>query len=353
MKKPRAAGRPAGHDRPAYLALAEILRKQLLSGRPGAFPSLRQLAKRHEVGVNTARAAVQVLRREGRLGINLGRRLVAVRRRSPDPEMTAAGVLLEVLNTPLDRCWRNAEWAELQRGIETEAGVQGFPLTVVHSYALRNALPYGFLEQGVRGVILSGPFGRSALEEYARLPVPVVLADEPAGRHPLHCVAVENERAAREATEQLLRAGHRRIACLRSVSLTQRGVSPDSQERQAGFAAAFAAQKVRLRKGDAVNILPRDHAGSPVFRRIASKASGYTAALCTSAGIARRLAEALRSAGRSVPTEFAIACFQGVQGSMPFPGPRVDFFEMGREAVRMSTLPRRPAVLRRVPCRLA
>ena len=343
-KPSRRPGRPVSADS-RHRLLAKELRRRLVAGEwpPGtALPSLRRLAGRSRVGQYTVRMAVEILRREGLVRTGPRRRLLAAGGPDRGP---LSGTVIVVVGGSLDKFLGMPCGPELLRGIFLAAGKAGAPLLVLQGDRAGPHPPEQALELDLRGALLVGSLPDAALDSYGRLAIPVVVVDQPAPGRDLHTVTADNGPAAREATARLISAGHRRLAFVRPLQLGKlMRVDPDARERQEGFLAAVRDAGLPRSSWEAFNVLPGDAAGSRSVRAVLEARRPFTALVAASGSLAGRLADAARAAGRSVPGDLSIVCFQGREaGFSEFSGPRINFEEIGRRAFDLLAQPRRPA----------
>jgi DNA-binding LacI/PurR family transcriptional regulator len=331
--------------------VADDLRARIRGGEwsPGTpLPALRRLAGRYRVGQHTVRMAVEILKREGRVRVGEGRRLVVApvgAHRGP-----LDGAIVLVSSVSLERVHRSPYMGELLRGIEICAGGLGAPLLVVPGGKFFRRPPEEVLRLPVRGLLLLGVFTDAVLRRYEKLAVPVVLVDQPAPGRKVHTVTVDNAPAAREATERLIAADHRRIAFVRSLQLDARRVDPDSLERQEGFLEAVKAAAIPRAHCEVINVVPGANAKNPAVKSVVRSRRGFTAAVTSSGGLAELVARAAREAGRGVPRDLSIVCLQGREaGFTQFSGPRMNFEEVGRRAVHLLGESKHPPQRLRVP----
>lgn len=291
---PKKRGRPAGNPdicrRIADDLRARIEQGAIPRGRP--LPSIRQLASHYRAGKSTLERAIDVLKREGRVGVNSRRQLVlkGPRHGAPVPQP----LILQILNTYLDNANKSDYFLEIQRGIEHEVGLRKAALLVAGHPRYRDGLPGQFMDLPTEGLLLTGIYEPEVYRRCEDLNVPTVVVDRPPEDHRLHVASVENIAAFEEATDRLIALGHRRIAFVRLLLLGVRRLDPDSKEREAGYRRALS------RAG-----LPRD-------------LSIVTA----------------QARGKSVRS---------------FSGPCFDFFELGREAVRLTETSHRDPQCHRTP----
>lgn len=351
-KPPAPRNAPARQGRPpsaraAYRAVAEALRDRLAAGawpKGSALPSVRELAQAHGVGRQVVWDALDVLKREGRVAPDGHRRLIAAGTGSS--HTLTHGRILEVVGTTLDEVAGPGLFAmELQRGILLGAGELRRPLAIVHGGQLGHRVPADVLDGPLFGIVVLLNLQDQALRAYEKLGVPVVLADRPQARWKLHAASVANEAAAFDATNRLLTLGHRRIAFLRYASALRGAMDPDGVERQAGYERALRAAGMRSDKGQGnyFTLTSAIQPGSASIQALLRARPAFSAVFAADGRLAEALLSAARAAGRSVPRDLSVVCFES-QGRTDFPvsGPRTDFVELGRRAVHLLAHPRNP-----------
>ncbi len=345
----RKPGRPVSADA-RYQRIAADLRARLRAGEfgpGGVLPSLRRLARRYRTSDYTVRAAIELLRREGRIRTSPRRRLTVAR--PGDSRGSLDGLVLQVSSHSLDALHRGPYTDELMRGIQTGVGEMNAPFLALHGRNYRDDLPTEALELPVRGIVLFGALTERALAAYEKLGVPVVLVDQPPGKRNLHAVAVDNFRAAHDATGRLIALGHRRLAFVRHVQVDMRRVDPDAQEREKGFRAALKDWGLP-RSAARIYSSVGNRSDSPAMRALVRAKPPFTAVLCASGWRAPLVAIAAEALGKSVPRDLSVACFQAQEGDYPrFSGPRIDFEDMGCRAARLLDEPKHPPQCIRVP----
>ncbi|MCK6472410.1 MAG: GntR family transcriptional regulator [Planctomycetes bacterium] len=332
----RKRGRPVQAGT-AFRRIADALRQRIVKGvwKPGEIlPSQRTLARDLQTTVDTVRAATRLLHQEGWIARSPKRRLAVARPGGNQEPLDPRRAVLQLVPMPLHLKLKGSDAAELQRGIEDGAGRMECALIVVSSYALRTKLPSGWMDMPQSGILVTGLVSDGVLRECQKLAVPVVLADYPSAPRGLRCVGVDNFEAARACTERLIGMGHRRIAFLRRISFTRRGIDPDSRERQAGYEAALKAAGLHARKKDLHTAFHTETPDSPNIRSVAGPRAGYTAALVSDARTAELVIRAARKAGRRVPGAFSVACFQGLSAKPGISGMAFDFRIVGERALR-------------------
>ncbi len=310
---------------------------------PGTvLPSIRNLARRHGLGPSAVRLALEVLKSEHRVGLGVRRRLVVL---SPvGASLAFENIVLEVHRNLLENLLANSAMRALQAGLE--AGVSRYyaPLLIAHDSHFREYLPQALPVRTLRGILLVGPAKMHLLKLYERLPVPVVLVDQPAEGLQIHSVSVDNRPAAAEATRRMLALGHRRIAFLRRASYSLRDVDPDSREREAGYLDALHEAGLSKPKELPFNIITQERPDGPALQALFRSVPPFTALLAADSGIAQLCLEAAQARGLVVPRDLSLACFQDLHTSRPeLSGPRIDFEALGLRAALLLKEPRRPA----------
>ena len=132
----------------------------------------------------------------------------------------------------------NPYFTELARGVEDVASAAGFSVVLCNSDSLpaKEATYLGVAAaENMAGVILAPALRHTDLDALDEAGIPVVCVDRSCDR-PVDTVLMADRDAAREATETLIAAGFRRIACITGP----RGVET-ALERTAGWRAAMAA----------------------------------------------------------------------------------------------------------------
>ncbi|MBE7462097.1 MAG: substrate-binding domain-containing protein [Planctomycetes bacterium] len=336
---------PAAQAR--YRHTASLLRAKLEQGvwpPLAVLPSLAQFARMFGVGRETARAAVGQLRAEGWIVPNARGRLV----RAQDPRFARRdkGWVLVVYGYPMSDLLKNADSEALFLGLVEGLGLAERHFVVAHDFYLREALPERHLGLPLAGVLVASIGTRPVFERWARLPIPVVQVDLPPFAQGPPAVAVDNERAAREACERLVALGHRRIGFVQMLSATLGEPDPDSRERLAGFRAALRAHRLGSRTCPVISTISRDTASHGGLRRILTGPQRITAALCVDGGRARLVSRCAQALGLAVPRDLSIVAFSGVGArTAAYSGPRIDFKALGRTAVEVLLAPK-PATTR-------
>lgn len=345
-KGKRGRGRPpspfAEHRRVAG-ELRDLLAAE--TWRTGdVLPSLRQLADRFGSTLSAVRRSVELLRREQRVGLNGRGRLVPLRK--GDPGMDGRGLVLLVSGDGLGGPWSGYR-APLTTGLLQGAGAIGAPVLIAHGASLRSTMPDAFLDYPLRGVILMGHFRPAVLRAYEKLPLPVVIADTPAGDHKIHSVCVDNGAMIKDAVLRLAEMGHRRIAFMRFILFSLRDVDPDSGERYAGFVEGCKEAGLPFSRDWVFNVLPtmRPIRGD-AFRRLTGPRSKFTAIIT---GHPEEVVRVARQFKLSVPRDLSVVAVNAKGVPSAFSGPTVDFADLGARVAPLLNQPKLPPLRVRVP----
>jgi DNA-binding LacI/PurR family transcriptional regulator len=182
------------------------------------------------------------------------------------------------------------------------------------------------------GVIVIG-FDPSTVAVLAELPdsVPAVGVTEPGrtgARQP--CIALDERKAAAEATTYLLELGHRTVHHVAIPSARR------VQGRQAGWRQALRAAAVTA--PPVVQAGWQLHDGFEAGRRLADD-PGVTAVLCGNDDLALGVRRAMYEAGRDVPGDVSIIGFDDVPGAAYWTPAlttvRMDFLALGKASLSM------------------
>jgi DNA-binding LacI/PurR family transcriptional regulator len=155
----------------------------------------------------------------------------------------------------------------------------------------------------VDGVVIVSHHTSDALIDRIAASVPVVYGGRPARvRDDDYYVDVDNVAGARQATEYLLGAGHRRIASISGPVSMRAGV-----DRVEGFRAALAdagLEPVVIEAGDFTA-----DGGAAAMQRILDSGAEFDALFCASDLMARGAIRVLERAGLRVPADVALVGF--------------------------------------------
>lgn len=343
-QKTRPRGRPP-NPATLYREIQADLRRRLSAKEwpPGAtLPSLEALARRYRVGKRTIALAVNALKSESWVAASPRHRLIAC---APEPAILLEGhAVLEILAWPLGPgAVSGLDFRAMQLGILAGIGELKAPLMMVHEGELRTRMPERYLELSPRGVLLVGKFQSRLLKQYEKLGIPVVLCDIPGRNWGLHAVNVANAKIMSDTVQRLVTLGHRRIAFLRFIHYDLGAVDPDSKEREESFRQSMSRAGCKGAANWVYNSFSSDTPRSANIRRLLNFKPAFTAVIATDPVRAELVATGARELGIRIPEDLSVVCFQGKTALLPrCSGPRLDFEEMGRQAVLLLKEPRRP-----------
>ncbi|MEV6036420.1 LacI family DNA-binding transcriptional regulator [Nonomuraea sp. NPDC052116] len=139
----------------------------------------------------------------------------------------------------------NPFFTSMVRGVEDVAQQEGYSVVLCNSDedpAKEETYVAAALSEQMAGVIISSSGSVKAAKTLVDSPVPVVAVDRELPRGAVDTVVVDNEGGARTATEHLLAAGYRRIACIAGPE----GVST-ADLRLRGYTTALRGDPVIVR----------------------------------------------------------------------------------------------------------
>jgi DNA-binding LacI/PurR family transcriptional regulator len=223
-------------------------------------------------------------------------------------------------------------FAELARHVVREAENRSLTVLIHQSGADRErekAALAGFGSDFVDGVILSPlALAPEDLRAHAGLP-PTVLLGELLTEGADH-VAIDNECAAREATEHLIALGRRRILAVGGRD--DEGVGT-AQARTRGFRAALTEAGIAY---DPASLLPvgafHMSDGAAAVRQVLAGGTRPDALLCLNDQLALGALRALHAYGARVPEDVAVIGFDDVEGGR-FSVPSLSTVAPDKEAV--------------------
>lgn len=310
-----------------------------MSAEPGAVPAARPVTLAdlaREAGTSPSTAS-RALSGRGYVSSDVRARLLAAAdrlgyvanasaRTLKQQTSRAVGVVVSVLADPF--------YAELAAGVEETLRAADYQMVLISDNsdsAQEVAGARTFLAMRAAGVILT-PVGSDAADVLARHGIPVVEVDRQLARVACDAVVIDNERAARAATEHLLALGHRRIGLL----VAKTNWTSDAG-RLRGYRAALAAAGVRP---DARLVAKIAFGAADTDERVAALVDeGPTAIFAANNMLAERAWRLLRSRRLRLPRDVSLVGFDDV--------PWMEMVEPGITAVRQPTvdLGRRAAAL--------
>ncbi len=344
--EPRKRGRPknplAEHRRVAVDLRTYLSDPGMRTGQ--VLPSLREIADRLKSTLSATRQAVDLLKQEGRIALNARKRMVISR--AGVPTMDGRDLVLIVTAVPMESPWTEYT-GPLYSGVIQGVADIGAPMLIAHEHGMQTAMPVGFLDYSLRGIILLGHFKPDIFRAYERLPVPVVIADTPVIDRKIHSVTVDNAAAMKEAVLRLAQMGHRRIGFVRYVLFSLREVDPDSVERQQGFVEGCKEANLPFTNDWIFNALGTGKPNPQTLRRLVGPGSRFTAVVAADGYGANLVVRAAEQFERKIPRDLSLVTMAGIS-ERKFTGPRVDFTALGRLAAPLLNEPKSPVIRRRV-----
>jgi DNA-binding LacI/PurR family transcriptional regulator/DNA-binding transcriptional regulator YhcF (GntR family) len=334
-------GRPRG-TAVLYHDIAKRLLARIRRGKwhqDAILPSYTELAEDFKTGILTVRRALAYMEKEGKLARTPQGKWTVI-----DPEHMMhlyANRVVMVSNIGLNHYWKsNTDGFHLTRkGIELALGEKERQLQIVSRYPYNKksnqmVIPGLSSDQDVIGVLLCGVFSKKCQQGYSALKIPVVLVDVPPTIDGMAAVCVANEAAAHDAVQRLAHLGHRRIAFCRRVQISIAEIDPDSLARQQGFLSGLKSCGISGGKDAIFNFFTRQgKVDTAPIQSIFGARPHFTAVLVVDNLIASMIAHAAKVVEMVLPRDLAIVCFS--ESGAKWSGPRVDFEQIGREAVAL------------------
>jgi len=282
---------------------AETLRKALAEGVwVGRMPGERELSRQLNISRPTLRAALELLRAEGRLKVSPGRQRVIVNRAGDGAplRLQTVGVLTPL---PLQEVPPFALcWMDRLRELLAQAGMQ----LEIHSgrrwYSRRPEKDLAALtQQAPAGAWLLFMTNERMQRWFVESKLPVVLSGSGHPGIDLPSVDFDYRAVCRHAAGQFLQRGHRRI-----VLLMQDSDTAGDRESEAGFLEAF-----QTRAGATATPIVAHHDGTPESIRQRLRGLLGTGAVPTAFLVARSMpalmtASELLRRGLRVPGDAAV-----------------------------------------------
>ena len=327
-----------------YQQVADLLRAEIAHAGPAglsALPSERLLAARHEVDRSTIRRALGILQGEGLIHRRAGRR-TSISDGNGNSSVHGAAQRLQVafVARATPRGWATFPLLE---GVESVLTACGCDLTF---YPLTAANPFDMERQELErlefcrgrpsaGVIYWPQTGRATLESLRGLEeagIPVVLVDQHLPVRTLDFAGTDSVAAAYQATEHLIRAGHRRIA-----HLTRANTMPTTVQRAEGYRRAMEDYGLPL--SDDLIVRSQIDGDEEALEAILHLHPRPTAVFAINDLTALALVNGLLKQGIRVPAEIAVVGIDDLpvsrQAVVPLTTVRQPFREMGAEAARL------------------
>ncbi len=239
--------------------------------------------------------------------------LAAVARLHYHPNLVARGLKKRITHTIglIVPDISNPFFPAIARGIEDVASRAGLAVLLCNTYEdLAKESSYLTLlsKRMVDGLIFATVGANTEhLRMLRRQRVPVVLIARAPVDVEIDAVLVDNRRGAREATEHLLRLGHRRIAFIGGPATVS-----SATERLAGYRDAMDAAGVRVDSALVIDGGFRADGGAAAVAGLLRREISFTAILAGNDLMAIGAMEELRRHGRRLPEDVAVVGFDDI-----------------------------------------
>ena len=225
---------------------------------------------------------------------------------------------------------------QIIHGAQDEAWKNGYVLLVANTdgnQAAEDEAIAMMLEHQVHGILYSTWFHREITVPAMLHQTDTVLVDCFATGSGLPAVVPDEEQGGRTATEQLLAAGHRRIAFINTTT-----PSPAQTGRLAGYRSALEAAGIAYEESLVFPAAPEQEGGYAATPGIID--STATAVFCHNDRVAMGLYDGLRERGLRIPEDIAVMGFdnQDVIAAHlrpPLSTVALPHYELGAAGVRM------------------
>lgn len=194
---------------------------------------------------------------------------------------------------------------QIIHGAQDEAWAHGYVLLVANTdgnEAAENEAIAMMLEHQVQGILYSTWYHREIVVPELLHQADTVLVDCFAEDSGLPAVVPDEEQGGRTATEELLAAGHRRIAFINTTT-----PSPAQSGRLAGYRSALETAGIDFDDSLVFPAEPAQEGGYATAPRIVE--SKATAVFCHNDRVAMGLYDGLREHGLSIPGDIAVMGF--------------------------------------------
>lgn len=194
---------------------------------------------------------------------------------------------------------------QIIHGAQDEAWKHGYVLLVANTEGdpvVEKDVIAMMLEHQVHGILYSTWYHREIVVPEILQQTDTVLVDCFSADGALPAVVPDERQGGRTATEQLLAAGHRRIAFINTTT-----PSPARSDRLAGYRDALEAAGVEFDARLVLEAEPQQEGGYAAAEAIV--ASGVTAVFCHNDRVAMGLYDGLRERGVRIPADIAVIGF--------------------------------------------
>lgn len=283
--------------------------------------TVRAIAEQADVSIGTVS---RVLNNHGNVNAELRERVLkAAAELGYERAPRAARKLREIFfmfhpHADLHAAAANPFWSQILAGVEDAAREQAMHVTyrsLVGDWQPSDAIFDMLSGLDSAGVLLVGPAPLELVQVFQRTRAPLVLVDHHAPHQAVDSVLGDNIQGAREAVEQLIAAGHRRIAMVGGPTVYQpgpRNTIYTIEQRALGYRAAL------LEAGLSVD--PRLYepgtlavdGGYQATRSLLERGADFTAVFCANDHTAIGAIKALAERGLRVPADVSVVGFDDI-----------------------------------------
>lgn len=225
---------------------------------------------------------------------------------------------------------------QIIHGAQDEAWKHGYVLLVANTDGNAEAEDEAIammLEHQVHGILYSTWYHRQIVAPEALHQTDTVLVDCFAPGSGLPAVVPDEVQGGRTATDELISAGHRRIAFINTTS-----PSPAQAGRLLGYRSALNAAGIAQDDSLVIDAAPEQEGGYSATQRIV--ATGATAVFCHNDRVAMGLYDGLRDSGLRIPEDMAVIGFDNQEVIAahlrpPLSTVALPHYELGAEGVRI------------------
>ena len=234
-----------------------------------------------------------------KLGYVYNRRAAELRRQSSN----AIGVVINDLRNPF--------FAEVLVGLERKLVDAGYIVFMAHTNEnldRQQKLLTAMREQGIAGIAMCPALGTSAslAKTVKSWGVPLVVMIRTLGAGSYDFSGADNSLGVQQATDHLIKAGHKRIAFLGGIT------GPVLQQRLDGYKASLAKHGIEFDPKMVLTSPPTREGGHTAMVTLLKSHKGVKAAVCYNDLTAFGVLSALGDSGLRAGTDFALMGFDNV-----------------------------------------
>lgn len=278
-------------------------------------PTIRDVARLANVSISTVS---RVMNAPDTVVESKKRRVLeAIEQLNYQPNALARGLIYKKTNTlgVIIPDIRNAYYADIIRGMEDASKKLGYSLIICNTDADRNRLfSYlnTFYEKQVDGLLYtSDPIFPDYYQQLQKLHMPVVLVSTHSMEFELPSVKINDEQAAFDAVQFLIRSGHRNIGMI-SVDLSD---SIAGQTRYQGYVRALREHDLPFNKNHVFFVGEFRHDPRVAAAGLFAQTTGLTAVFAASDMLAIGLISYLHERGIRVPEDVSVIGFDNIRMS--------------------------------------